>query len=603
MKRHLPNRTLLKSTGSLLVLGLVLITAIGSNEYLKDLTELYELIMTYDSETNTYEEECNYFLINTVVKGEKDSYLVRNGKYRFEYTYEHWLTGDKFTVYELANMKNGKRHGKCLYEEEGETITRYYVNGIPTTKEYWDEHWDYYGIWKYAGEQLLEQTEQTAFQMLSEKYPWFIFALHGIGYDSVNVQAYMDTLESILYQNSFDQEDFNDYYDEAVEALSETPYDSIIGVNAFLSYLQGLEGLKDNELRRAVIDRYRTQGSSTYNILEVSYPGYIRVAQEGEVTSAELKAFCDELDNSMNSYGALDESDPFFVDSIDAQLDRAIFEILDSGESTDMKSAIFFDNIPDNHRKICNLICNKYRSELREKSTEYTPADVAQMVLYILIMQYLEGDLIENTVYTNWLDQNQIPYEASTLTAFLGNNSASSVTLLGNVYSDGGADVTARGIAWASHYNPSIVDQVEAAGSGLGDFELTVDGLTEGNTYYARSYATNSMGTAYGNCISFKATSTTSLFEKEDNEEVFTVYPNPATDRTTLDFWNITPGKYSVWLVDMSGRVVRQFETGTLSAGEQRIILDLSGLPAAVYHCQLRDSNQNTQTQRLVIVP
>ncbi len=73
----------------------------------------------------------------------------------------------------------------------------------------------------------------------------------------------------------------------------------------------------------------------------------------------------------------------------------------------------------------------------------------------------------------------------------------------GNVTSDGGEIVTARGICYATTANPTITDNIVASGSGTGLFTANLTGLTPGTTYYVRAYATNSVGTAYGNEMSF----------------------------------------------------------------------------------------------------
>ena len=73
----------------------------------------------------------------------------------------------------------------------------------------------------------------------------------------------------------------------------------------------------------------------------------------------------------------------------------------------------------------------------------------------------------------------------------------------GNVTDMGVDDVTARGVCWSTSQNPTISDSHTTDGSGLGSFTSNITGLTAGNTYYVRAYATNGAGTAYGNQVNF----------------------------------------------------------------------------------------------------
>ena len=85
------------------------------------------------------------------------------------------------------------------------------------------------------------------------------------------------------------------------------------------------------------------------------------------------------------------------------------------------------------------------------------------------------------------------------------NITASSATCGGNVISDGGDIVTARGICWSTSQNPMLNDSHTEEGTGTGYFSSNITGLTTGTTYYVRAYATNSAGTAYGQETSFTA--------------------------------------------------------------------------------------------------
>jgi len=79
----------------------------------------------------------------------------------------------------------------------------------------------------------------------------------------------------------------------------------------------------------------------------------------------------------------------------------------------------------------------------------------------------------------------------------------SSATSGGNVTSDGGALVTARGVCWATTTMPTITGSKTTDNAGTGSFTSSITGLSENTKYYVRAYATNSEGTAYGNEVNF----------------------------------------------------------------------------------------------------
>ncbi len=78
----------------------------------------------------------------------------------------------------------------------------------------------------------------------------------------------------------------------------------------------------------------------------------------------------------------------------------------------------------------------------------------------------------------------------------------------GNVTSDGGATITARGVCWSASPNPTTVDIHTTDGSGTGSFVSNLTGLTPNTPYHVRAYAINSLGTAYGSDSTFSTLST-----------------------------------------------------------------------------------------------
>jgi hypothetical protein len=75
----------------------------------------------------------------------------------------------------------------------------------------------------------------------------------------------------------------------------------------------------------------------------------------------------------------------------------------------------------------------------------------------------------------------------------------------GSISDDGGKEITAYGICWSKNSNPTIADSHTLDGSGRASYQSIISGLDiiSGIVYHVRAYATNSVGTGYGNDISF----------------------------------------------------------------------------------------------------
>jgi len=73
----------------------------------------------------------------------------------------------------------------------------------------------------------------------------------------------------------------------------------------------------------------------------------------------------------------------------------------------------------------------------------------------------------------------------------------------GTIKSDGGEDITEKGVCWSTTTGPTIADSKTSDGKGSANFTSNLVGLAEGQPYYVRAYATNSVGTAYGNEVTF----------------------------------------------------------------------------------------------------
>lgn len=99
--------------------------------------------------------------------------------------------------------------------------------------------------------------------------------------------------------------------------------------------------------------------------------------------------------------------------------------------------------------------------------------------------------------------------EAAKTVPQLTTTTATNITLTsastgGNVSADGGDPITSKGVVWNTATAPTINLATKTAdGTGIASFTSVINNLNPSTSYYARAYATNSVGTAYGNEITF----------------------------------------------------------------------------------------------------
>ena len=111
----------------------------------------------------------------------------------------------------------------------------------------------------------------------------------------------------------------------------------------------------------------------------------------------------------------------------------------------------------------------------------------------------------------------------------VSNNSA---TTSGNVTSDGGSTVTARGIEVSTSSSFTSYTEYPASAGGTGTFSVDLSSLTPNTTYYYRAYAVNSRGTSRGSIYNF-TTRTTPLIT--DYEDIYDgIYHNVTVENTAV---------------------------------------------------------------------
>lgn len=102
----------------------------------------------------------------------------------------------------------------------------------------------------------------------------------------------------------------------------------------------------------------------------------------------------------------------------------------------------------------------------------------------------------------------------------------------GNISSDGGATITARGIVWGTTTSPTIANSTKTVdGVGSGVFSSNLQNLTPSTTIYARAYATNSEGTSYGNEVTITTLASLKIGDEYQGGIIYYIFsPDEWTD-------------------------------------------------------------------------
>ena len=90
------------------------------------------------------------------------------------------------------------------------------------------------------------------------------------------------------------------------------------------------------------------------------------------------------------------------------------------------------------------------------------------------------------------------------VTEITSNSAVSGGVITGN----GGTLVFSKGVCWDINSNPTIEADTTNNGIASGSYTSLMDNLSANTTYYVKAYATNKMGTGYGNELVFKTETT-----------------------------------------------------------------------------------------------
>ncbi len=203
-------------------------------------------------------------------------------------------------------------------------------------------------------------------------------------------------------------------------------------------------------------------------------------------------------------------------------------------------------------------------SSIANNATSFSNSGLASSTTYNYLLVPFTWDGTNATTY-NYLTASAPTGNATTQAGatppVLTTNAATSIsasgaTLNGEITSDGGGSVTARGFVYSStDLTPTIGESGvtdQSAGTGTGSYNASVS-LSENTTYYFQAYATNSSGTSYGGVLNFT-----------------TPKAEPTAQPTSLVFSSVTTSSFSTAFTAATGSpdgyIVIRSTSATLSA-------------------------------------
>lgn len=151
--------------------------------------------------------------------------------------------------------------------------------------------------------------------------------------------------------------------------------------------------------------------------------------------------------------------------------------------------------------------------------------------------------------------------------------------------------ITSRGVCWATTHNPTIDNAHTSDGSGVGSFISSITGLTVNTNYYVRAYATNEVGTFYGEEKNFNTTMGLATVTTKD---VTDIHPLSATGGgvVTADNGFTVTSRGICWSVVQNPTIDDSHTTNGSGTGEFNSLMD-NLQNSTTYHVRAYATNAN----------
>ncbi len=208
----------------------------------------------------------------------------------------------------------------------------------------------------------------------------------------------------------------------------------------------------------------------------------------------KLADYQNKLDKGFHSFEISSSAIGVFVLNVSDSKNSKSIKIINSGKGHASNSIKYLGQTPDNSNSMLKSSENSGFIFYLGNEMNYTAH----------LNGYIDQTIIDNpttdSTYTFSMTLLSLPsVETYTVTDIMQNTA----TGHGDVTSDGGETVTARGVCWNTTGSPTLADNFAEDGTGTGPFSSLITGLTANTPYYVRAYATNTSGTAYGDEVTF----------------------------------------------------------------------------------------------------
>ncbi len=150
----------------------------------------------------------------------------------------------------------------------------------------------------------------------------------------------------------------------------------------------------------------------------------------------------------------------------------------------------------------------------------------------------------------------------------------------------------------------TILEQLEFTGTNCYTFTIYDaggDGLSQGGSVafgYGSTYLLSEVDFGSKAETQFRIEFTD--VPEIDKEELYSVFPNPAIDNTTISLALTENTNINYSLYSMAGKAVVEENLGLVNSGDKTINIDLSGMDAGIYYLNLNVGG-NTFTEKLVL--